>query len=293
MIGQSVINVSSGRGPAVDAGRGGLPAAAPRGAAGPAGGGAGRALTAVMIMVSLNTFSWRSLAQLRTNPLPSSAVMLATVLVVVATKDWRRASGRRASCPACSSPARCRGSARFSATLSEDGRTRTYRVTGQVFFFASATPSRRRSTCRSRGSPRDRCAGRAFLDISAVAALDRVVRRRAARADRRGRRPERRQRDAGRAIRNARQARRRGVRRRDTEPVSWTLRPRAASCVARAATPFRPGPVVSSGREKQDGPAVTSFSARDRVRTRSLHRRTATPSAPSRSPSATAGAASS
>ena len=45
------------------------------------------ALTAVMIMVSINTFSWRSLARLRTNPLPSSAVMLATVLVVVATKD--------------------------------------------------------------------------------------------------------------------------------------------------------------------------------------------------------------
>ena len=45
------------------------------------------ALTAVMIMVSINTFSWRSIARLRTNPWPSSVVMLATVLTVVATAD--------------------------------------------------------------------------------------------------------------------------------------------------------------------------------------------------------------
>ena len=45
------------------------------------------ALTAVMIMVSLNTFSWRSLAELRTNPASSSVVMLATVAMVVATRD--------------------------------------------------------------------------------------------------------------------------------------------------------------------------------------------------------------
>lgn len=45
------------------------------------------ALTAVMIMVSINTFSWGSLKRLRTNPWPSSAVMLATVVTVVATAD--------------------------------------------------------------------------------------------------------------------------------------------------------------------------------------------------------------
>jgi SulP family sulfate permease len=45
------------------------------------------ALVAVMIMVSIGTFSWRSLLELRTNPRSSSVVMLATVITVVATHD--------------------------------------------------------------------------------------------------------------------------------------------------------------------------------------------------------------
>ncbi len=45
------------------------------------------ALTAVMIMVSINTFSWSSLGRLRTNPWPSSVVMVATVCTVLATRD--------------------------------------------------------------------------------------------------------------------------------------------------------------------------------------------------------------
>lgn len=45
------------------------------------------ALVAVMIMVSIGTFSWKSILDLRRNPLPSSVVMLATVITVVATHD--------------------------------------------------------------------------------------------------------------------------------------------------------------------------------------------------------------
>ncbi|MDF2617565.1 MAG: sulfate transporter [Xanthobacteraceae bacterium] len=45
------------------------------------------ALVAVMIMVSIGTFSWRSILDLRTNPRSSSAVMLATVVTVVTTHD--------------------------------------------------------------------------------------------------------------------------------------------------------------------------------------------------------------
>jgi SulP family sulfate permease len=45
------------------------------------------ALVAVMIMVSIGTFSWRSLRDLRTHPRGSSAVMLLTVVVTVATHD--------------------------------------------------------------------------------------------------------------------------------------------------------------------------------------------------------------
>ncbi|MGV8939330.1 MAG: SulP family inorganic anion transporter [Allorhizobium sp.] len=45
------------------------------------------ALVAVMIMVSIGTFSWRSIFDLRHNPWQSSVVMLATVVTVVATHD--------------------------------------------------------------------------------------------------------------------------------------------------------------------------------------------------------------
>ncbi|WP_018389566.1 SulP family inorganic anion transporter [Ancylobacter sp. FA202] len=45
------------------------------------------ALVAVMIMVSIGTFSWRSILDLRSNPRSSSLVMLATVVTVVTTHD--------------------------------------------------------------------------------------------------------------------------------------------------------------------------------------------------------------
>ena len=45
------------------------------------------ALVAVMIMVSIGTFSWRSISNLRSHPLSTSVVMLATVVVVVATDN--------------------------------------------------------------------------------------------------------------------------------------------------------------------------------------------------------------
>src|SRR3546814_7496074 len=45
------------------------------------------ALVAVMILVSIGTFSWNSIANLRRHPPTSSIVMVTTVVVVVATHD--------------------------------------------------------------------------------------------------------------------------------------------------------------------------------------------------------------
>ena len=45
------------------------------------------ALVAVMIMVSINTFDWKSVLRLRSTPLQSSIVMIATTATVVATHD--------------------------------------------------------------------------------------------------------------------------------------------------------------------------------------------------------------
>ncbi|MBQ4799243.1 SulP family inorganic anion transporter [Pseudoalteromonas sp. MMG006] len=45
------------------------------------------ALVAVMIMVSIGTFSWTSIKELKKNPLSSNVVMISTVIVVVATHN--------------------------------------------------------------------------------------------------------------------------------------------------------------------------------------------------------------
>ncbi|MEO0914897.1 MAG: SulP family inorganic anion transporter, partial [Pseudomonadota bacterium] len=86
MIGQSIINVKSGgrgRLSCFAAGvfllflivvLGGIVAQIPM-----------AALVAIMIMVSIGTFSWSSIKALRTHPTSSSVVMLATVVTVVAT----------------------------------------------------------------------------------------------------------------------------------------------------------------------------------------------------------------
>lgn len=45
------------------------------------------ALVAVMIMVSISTFSWRSLAEMRKHSLPTNVIMVSTVIAVVATHN--------------------------------------------------------------------------------------------------------------------------------------------------------------------------------------------------------------
>ena len=91
------------------------------------------ALVAVMIMVSISTFDWSSVANLRSHPLSSSAVMLATVIVVVATRDLSTGvvlSGVFFAAKV----SRLLG---IVTERSTDGSAITYRVTGQVFFASS------------------------------------------------------------------------------------------------------------------------------------------------------------
>lgn len=133
------------------------------------------ALTAVMLMVSINTFSWRSLAKLRTNPVPSSVVMLATVATVVATADLATGVLVGVLLSGVFFAGKVSRLSRVTSALSSDGTTRTYRVEGQVFFasaggFADAMDVREEVE-RIVIDVRDAH----FWDISAVAALDRVV----------------------------------------------------------------------------------------------------------------------
>jgi sulfate permease, SulP family len=178
MIGQSVINVTSG-------GRGRL-STFTAGAfllfllasLGPFVGQIPMpALVAVMIMVSIGTFSWNSLPNLRRHPLTSSIVMVATVIVVVATHDLAEGVLAGVLLSGIFFAGKVRRMFRVERDASDDGRSATYRVTGQIFFasvdrFARAFQDESEAT----NVTIDVSAAH-FWDISAVGALDKIVAR--------------------------------------------------------------------------------------------------------------------
>ncbi len=133
------------------------------------------ALVAVMIMVSIGTFSWVSIANLRTHPRSSSAVMLATVITVVATHNL--ALGVLAGVLLSGIFFAWKVSQIFAVTssLSADGKSRTYVVVGQVFF-ASADDFVAAFDFREVLERVTIDVSRAHIwDISSVAAVDTVV----------------------------------------------------------------------------------------------------------------------
>jgi SulP family sulfate permease len=133
------------------------------------------ALTAVMIMVSLNTFSWRSLARLRTNPLPSSVVMLATVATVVATADLAKGVLVGVLLSGVFFAGKVSRLSRVTSALAADGRSRTYKVEGQVFFASAGTFADAIDVNELVDHILIDVGAAHFWDISAVQALDRVV----------------------------------------------------------------------------------------------------------------------
>jgi SulP family sulfate permease len=133
------------------------------------------ALVAVMIMVSINTFSWRSLLDLRRNPPPSSVVMVATVVTVVATHDLSKGVLVGVLLSGIFFAAKVAKIVAVSSSYDEASDKRRYTVLGQIFFA---------STDRfiAGFDFRDEAAAVAidvshahFWDISAIAALDKVV----------------------------------------------------------------------------------------------------------------------
>ena len=176
MIGQSVINVRSG-------GRGRLSCFA----AGvlllifvvALGEWVGRipmaALVAIMIMVSVGTFRWSSIATLRTHPRSSSVVMLATVAVVVITHNLAIGVGVGVLLSGMFFAWKVSRLFRVTSIASQDGRARTYMIEGQVFF-ASADDFIAAFDFREVLEHVTIDVSRAHIwDISSVAALDTVV----------------------------------------------------------------------------------------------------------------------
>jgi sulfate permease, SulP family len=92
------------------------------------------ALVAIMIMVSIGTFSWSSIANLRTHPRSSSVVMLATVVTVVWTHNLAIGVLVGVLLSGIFFAGKIAQLFKVTSTASADGRVRTYVVEGQLFY---------------------------------------------------------------------------------------------------------------------------------------------------------------
>jgi SulP family sulfate permease len=133
------------------------------------------ALVAIMIMVSIGTFSWSSIKNLKSHPRSSSLVMLATVVCVVFTHNLAIGVLAGVLLSGIFFSWKIAQIFRVTSTLSEDGRARTYRVEGQVFF-ASAEDFTAAFDFKEALEKVTIDVSRAHIwDISSVAALDMIV----------------------------------------------------------------------------------------------------------------------
>jgi len=133
------------------------------------------ALVAVMIMVAIGTFSWDSIRNVGKNPKSSTLVMLATVVVVVATHDLAKGVLVGVLLSALFFAHKIGQILHIGSSISDDGLTRSYSVVGQVFFtsaekfiasfdFKEALQQVVIDVSRAH-----------FWDITAIGALDKVV----------------------------------------------------------------------------------------------------------------------
>ncbi|VFU07026.1 putative sulfate transporter YbaR [Methylocella tundrae] len=133
------------------------------------------ALVAVMIMVSISTFSWPSLQNLGSHPLTSTVVMLATTLVVVATGDLSKGVLAGVLLSGVFFAAKVARLLDVTSELSEDGRERTYFITGQVFFASSNSLVDAIDYLGAPERVRIDVSQAHFWDITAIGALDDIV----------------------------------------------------------------------------------------------------------------------
>jgi SulP family sulfate permease len=92
------------------------------------------ALVAVMIMVSIGTFSWRSILNLKQHPLSTNIVMLATVVVVVWTHNLALGVFVGVLLASLFFANKISHFMYVDSRLDEASTTRSYKVVGQVFF---------------------------------------------------------------------------------------------------------------------------------------------------------------
>jgi SulP family sulfate permease len=133
------------------------------------------ALVAVMIMVSIGTFSWESLRNLRVHPKTSSIVMIATVVVVVFTHDLAKGVLVGVLLSGLFFARKVGQVLHVGSTAVDEGKARDYVVTGQVFFASAESFIRGFDFKEAIERVRIDVSNAHFWDITAVTALDKVV----------------------------------------------------------------------------------------------------------------------
>ena len=133
------------------------------------------ALVAIMIMVSIGTFSWVSIANLKTHPRSSSIVMLATVAGVVFTHNLAIGVLLGVLLSGIFFAWKIAQLFRVTSEAATDGKSRTYRIEGQLFFASADDFTAAFDFKEALEKVTIDVSGAHIWDISSVAALDTVI----------------------------------------------------------------------------------------------------------------------
>ena len=136
------------------------------------------ALVAIMVMVSVSTFDWKSLGNLVRHPRLSSSVMLVTVVITIATHNLAAGVVAGVLLSGVFFTFKVANMLQVRGSLDEAGGLYTWTVSGQVFFASADALIEAFDVHAAAGRPvRIDVSGAHFWDITAVGALDKVMER--------------------------------------------------------------------------------------------------------------------
>jgi SulP family sulfate permease len=133
------------------------------------------ALVAVMIMVSIGTFSWSSIKSLRVHHRTSSIVMLVTVLTTVLSHNLAYGVGAGVLLSALFFAYKVSGQLDISSGYEVAKKERTYKIRGQLFFVSASTFADAFDFHEVLDKVTIDVSNAHFWDLSSINALDRVV----------------------------------------------------------------------------------------------------------------------
>lgn len=133
------------------------------------------ALVAVMIMVSIGTFSWSSITNLKEHPLSTNIVMVMTVIVVVFTHNLAFGVLAGVLLASLFFANKVSHFMLVASEINDDGSLRTYKVIGQVFFSSADKFTNSFDFKEAVDRIIIDLTHAHFWDITSVSALDKVV----------------------------------------------------------------------------------------------------------------------